>query len=433
MLFGRESFRKKNIGKYIIGYELGKQHVQISYLKIGEKEPETLSMVAGQEEYNIPFTLYKQEDKNLWYIGKDAIAKQQELGGILLTNLLEKACEQEMMEINLETYDTSALLALFVKRSFTYLSFLAPVEKVAAIMFTVENPDQKTVGVLRQMVDYLQMPQILIQFIGKEESFFYYNLHTDPTLWSNQVYLYEMQENKLKSFNLSLNRQTKPIVTIIEKKEYEEFPLLNGGEQSEEEKEIWDQTFLDCITEDMDKKIVSTVYLIGDGFLGEWYRKSVRYLCTKRRVFLGNNLYSKGACYALLDKMEPSELSGSYVYLGTDKLKANVGMEILRQGSPSYLAILDGGSSWYDSRKEWDMILEEDNRLVFRITPLNGKNVTQTEIVLHGLQLNRNPLCRVHAESYMETPTQMKLKIWEKGFGEFYPSQGQYWEEIIEV
>ena len=89
-------------------------------------------------------------------------------------------------------------------------------------MFTVEKPDQKTVEVLRQMVDFLQMPQVLIQFMGKEESFFYYNLHTDPSLWNNRVYLYEMQENKLQSYNLSLNRQTKPVVTLIEKKEYEE-------------------------------------------------------------------------------------------------------------------------------------------------------------------------------------------------------------------
>ena len=169
MLFGKDSFRKKNMGKYVIGYELGKGHVQISYLKIGDKEPETLSIVAGQEQYNIPFVLYKQEDKNLWYIGKEALAKQQELGGILLTDLLENACRQEMTEVNLETYDSAALLALFVKRSLAYLSFVAPVQKLAAIMFTVEKPDQKAVEVLRQMVDFLQMPQVLIQFMGKKK------------------------------------------------------------------------------------------------------------------------------------------------------------------------------------------------------------------------------------------------------------------------
>ena len=433
MLFGRDSFRKKNMGKYIIGYELGKQYVQMSYLKIGEKEPQTLSMVAGQEQYNIPFVLYKQEDKNLWYIGKDALARQKEQGGMLLKDLLENACKEEITEVNLESYDSAALLALYVKRSLTYLSMIAPLEKIAAIMFTVENLDLRTVEVLRKMVDFLQLPQIMIQFMGKEESFYYYNLHTDVSLWNNQVYLYEMQRGKLTSYELSLNRQTKPIVTLIEKKDYDAFPKVDELPETQEEKELWDETFLKYVKEDMEEKIVSTVYLIGDGFLGEWYQKSVRFLCTKRRVFLGNNLYSKGACYALWDKVEPGELSGSYVYLGTDKLKANVGMEIIRQGTPSYLAILDGGNSWYDSKKEWDMILESDNRLVFRITPLNGKNVTQTQVILHGLQMQKTPLCRIHAEVYMETPQCMKIKLWDKGFGEFYPSGGQYWEESIEL
>ena len=152
MLFGKDSFRKKNIGKYIIGYEIGKQHVQMSYLKIGDKEPQTLSMIAGQEQYNIPFALYKQEDLNLWYIGKEAIAKQKEHDGILLTNLLENACKEELTEVNLESYESCALLALYVKRSLTYLSLIAPLEKIAAIMFTVEKLDLKTVEVLRKMV-----------------------------------------------------------------------------------------------------------------------------------------------------------------------------------------------------------------------------------------------------------------------------------------
>ena len=67
------------MGKYIIGYELGRNHVQISYQRIGDKEPQTVSLVAGQEQYNIPFVLYKQEEKDLWYIGKEALAKQIEL------------------------------------------------------------------------------------------------------------------------------------------------------------------------------------------------------------------------------------------------------------------------------------------------------------------------------------------------------------------
>lgn len=446
MLFGKDSFRKKNNGKFIIGYELGQEYVQMSYLKVGEKEPQTLSLVTGQEDYNIPLVLYKKEDANLWYIGKEAVTKQQENGGLLLTNLLEDAYHGKLTEVNLDSYDSCALLALFVKRSFTYLSMTAPLENVAAIMFMVDNLDERMVETLRKMEEFLQLPHIMIQFIGKEESFFYYNLHTDPELWRNQVFLFEMQKGRLQSFELYLNHQTKPKVTLIEKKEYEKFPLLSVEKQgdvrgrqreelplTQEEKELWDDLFLKYATEDMEGKSVSTVYLIGEGFSGEWYQKAVRFLCMNRRVFLGNNLYSKGACYALWDKMEPGEMSSAYVYLGNDKLQANIGMELMRQGTPSYLAVLDGGCSWYDCKKEWDLILENENQLIFKIIPLNGKNIKYTKIVLDGLQNNKSPLCRIHIEAYMENRMEMKVKIWDKGFGEFYPSTGQYWEEMIQV
>ena len=83
----------------------------------------------------------------MWYIGKDALAKQEEHGGILLTNLLENACKEEVTEVNLESYESAALLALYIKRSLTYLSLAAPLEKIAAIMFVVESLDLKTVDV----------------------------------------------------------------------------------------------------------------------------------------------------------------------------------------------------------------------------------------------------------------------------------------------
>ena len=108
MLFGKDSFRKKNSGKYIVGYELGQKHVQMSYLKVGEREPQTLSMIEGQEEYHIPFLLFKPLETDLWYVGKEAMEHERKGGGILLTDLLENAYEKKMTEVNLENFDACA-------------------------------------------------------------------------------------------------------------------------------------------------------------------------------------------------------------------------------------------------------------------------------------------------------------------------------------
>ena len=43
---------------------------------------------------------------------------------------------------------------------------------------------------------------------------------------------------------------------------------------------------------------ISTVYLTGEAFAGEFNTPSfIGYICDRRRVFAGDNLYCKGACY----------------------------------------------------------------------------------------------------------------------------------------
>mgnify|MGYP007016949640 CR=1 FL=1 len=41
-----------------------------------------------------------------------------------------------------------------------------------------------------------------------------------------------------------------------------------------------------------EKKVVSSVYLTGEGFENNWYPNSLKVLCNGRRAFLGNNLYA---------------------------------------------------------------------------------------------------------------------------------------------
>ena len=372
----------------------------------------------GGEDYNIPFALFKKEDTGLWYYGREAVEKHREEKGWFFPGLLDLACKKENIIVGTEVFKTAGLFALFVKRSLTLLSKIIPFEKIAACGFTLDCMDDLTVRVLRQMVNQLQLPNVEFHFMSKEESFFYYNLYTPLELWKNHVYLYEIEKDKIKSYHLSLNRQTTPLVTIIEKKE--EPPL---EKEAEEER---DEEFLSRLSKDMEDKIVSAVYLIGESFLGNKFKKSVRYLCTKRRVFAGNNLYSKGACLCLMEHFMPTMLSKEYVYLGDDKLVSNVGMEVIERGKEIYLPVMDGGKSWHDNKKEWNFILEEENKIRLKITPLTGKNIVYADIILEGLEFHKVKYRRIHMEAHMESRDVMIIKVWDKGFGQYAASEGQY-------
>ena len=67
MLFGNSDSRR-----FVLGYDLGDKVSQISYLASDADMPETLSVLAGSELYNIPTILCKRKEVNQWFYGKEA-------------------------------------------------------------------------------------------------------------------------------------------------------------------------------------------------------------------------------------------------------------------------------------------------------------------------------------------------------------------------
>lgn len=194
-----------------------------------------------------------------------------------------------------------------------------------------------------------------------------------------------------------------------------------------------DRYFADAVGQLVKDRTVSTVYLIGEGFQGEWYQESLKLLCQGRRVFLGNNLYSKGACYAAKERLSGSRLSADYAFLGRDMIRANVGMHVLRRGQDAYLALLDAGTNWYEAKKECEFLLEEENSFSLRITPLNGKEVREVLVSLNGLAKRPPRMTRIRMRVDMTDVSTVRINMEDLGFGEFYPATHQFWEETFSL
>ena len=175
----------------------------------------------------------------------------------------------------------------------------------------------------------------------------------------------------LHTLLFTANRKTSPVACFVEEADWKE---VAAGRKD------LDQRFLETMKAVIGDRNISCVYLIGEGFLGEWYQESLRFLCQERRVFLGNNLYSKGACYAARQRMTPGSVSEDYVFLGKDMLKANISLYVEKRGQDSCHPLLDAGTNWYDAKAEIDFLLEEENRFSLRITPLNGGEIRDVEI-----------------------------------------------------
>lgn len=81
--------------KIIVGFDLGEENSQISFYGAGNKNVETVSAVAGVEEYNIPTVLCKREGNGQWFYGREALRVANEENGILVDHLLSHAMDGE--------------------------------------------------------------------------------------------------------------------------------------------------------------------------------------------------------------------------------------------------------------------------------------------------------------------------------------------------
>lgn len=423
--------------RIIAGYDLGERNSQISYWIYGEDEPKTLSLVAGGESFDIPTVLCKRQGVSQWFFGRDALKRAGQEGSFLVDGLVALARAGEPVRVEEEEYDPVALLTLFVKRSMALLTAACGTDRLDGLMITCERLDGRMVEILNEVVARLSLKADQIYFQGHVESFFYYTIHQTEELWSRQVMVFDCRREGMQVYRLECNRRTTPVVAFVDEEEY---PLKlaeeeAGLEEAEREEQLaaMDGELLELLRRTCEGRLISSVYLIGEAFDEEWMRESLRYLCRGRRVFQGNNLYSKGACYAMREKLAPTEVGKKHVFLGNDKLKANIGMRLLRQGEDSYYALLDAGQSWYDVSASMDFLLTESNVFSLIITPLNGRNVKQGEVTLEGLPMRKGAASRLHMEVYMTSETCIVLELEDLGFGEIFPASHQKWKESFEV
>lgn len=421
MLLGiKNDANEQGTDRVVLGYDLDDFNAQISYCPLGSYDAETVSSVMGNQIYDIPTVLCKRLEVNQWYYGREALRQAEAGAGTLVEGLFEKARKGIPVIVEDEEYDPVLLLSLFVKKSISILSAVVPLSKIAGVMFTTDKIDEQNVKIFNTIVEGLSLKTKLVYFQSHVESLYYYTIHQPKDVWNGQVLACEYEKDMMITHRLEFNRNTTPVVSFSETEKFNNIEIGNK-----------DRNFLNILHKNCDGRYVSSVQLIGNGFKEEWYKDSLKYMCVNRRVFAGNNLYSKGACYGVLEKISPSDVGREYIYLGKDKLKANVGMEVMRRGQKSYLALLDAGVNWYEVGASVEFVLQEDKVLEFVISSLIGNKVYKEAMVLEKLPERKAGTTRVKLMMKMVSDSTIYVEVEDLGFGEFYPATGKKWEKEI--
>ncbi len=433
MLFGNSDSKR-----FVLGYDLGEKVSQISYLASDADMPETLSVLAGSELYNIPTVLCKRRSVNQWFYGKEAVKHIQEGDGIPVENLIGAAKDGKPVTVGDTEYDPIALLTLFVKRSLSLLSLEMSLDDVDSIMFTVRSLDHRMVQVLNAVTAALELKTSNVFYQSHEESFYNYMLYQPEDLTHHTVLACDYDLEELSVYEMTLNSNTKPVVATIDVKKFDDLDLGEEGFPKDaalfhKTCDRMDDEFLTIMQKVCGEKVISTIFLLGDGFHEKWTKRSLEFLCRTRRVFQGNNLFSKGASIAARERIKSSVNTGRFVFLGEDKLKSNLGMKLLKCGTEVYYALLDAGVNWYEAQESLDIIMDPSGILNIEVTPLTGKMPRMVQLYLDGLEKRPKGTTRLRLNLDMPSVNEVNVRVTDLGFGELFPATGKVWEQTIEV
>lgn len=435
-----EDIMKKN--RMVIGFDFDDEFSQISFCRVNQSVPDTLSLVAGQEAYQIPTMVCckqpegaTQEHSAVWSIGRDAQEAQQKKEGNCVVRLLQLVRTKEKVTVGNRTYATQEILEIFIRKCLLLVMPSGKLDEIAAISFTLKETDTEIMDILRKAVLHVCGKQAESYFMSRQDCFFQYMIHQPEEMWIHDVLMYDFGKEEVVCYYMHMNRRSRPVATFIETKPCTEIKMTEmSGVLDVQKKQIYEQmdtAFLQMNETFCDGKHITSVFLLGESFSKEWCKESLRFLCRGRRVFQGNNLFSKGACYGARERVMPSTLTQGFIYLSKEKLKANIGMICNKAQDEVYVPLLSAGMNWYEVHKEIDFILVKDNKLELTITPLNGAAPKLAEITLEGFEVRGNRTNRITMFMNMLDADTISMEIRDKGFGDFFPSTGQVWREEL--
>lgn len=413
---------------YYIGMDLCPESTQISFYNDIKREPETVNQLNNKETYMMPNILFFSEKTGDWYVGSEASEARFKEEGKILDELYNNAKSEEILEIGDKKYSYRQLFLMMLKMhidSFLYRYEGAVVKK---LVITIPEYNKDLFRVLGSLHKELGIEKNCISITSHLDSGLYYIFNQSPELWVNSVALFDYNTDGLQYYRIDISRGRNPEIIQVSHEDYtKQFNMsLFTGDNI-----LMDVTFAKIVEHEMKKTYISSVFLTGLGFSEKWMNKSRNILCQGRRVFAGQNIYTKGACYKAVGG-EYEDFYKKYFVETEENVLFDIGISSGDE-EDEFIPIALGGSQWYNTKGKINIILDDTDI----VTIIYKSRVTDKEVresvKLHGIPKRPNKTSKFSIEVEFESPNKGAVIIKDLGFGKLFPTTNKIYRKEFEV
>ena len=415
----------------LVGYDLCDDFSGISCFNPKTFEPESICVGKDTNKFLIPTVVGVKKDTKEWVYGEEAILLEKDGNGVTVSNLLEKIRLDEEVTVLGTTFSAVTLLEKYLKKTLLLLKTYYPSNSIQKIVITVKEIDKKLAsGIYTALLSLgIEKDRAVIQ--SHSQSFEYYALSQAKELWMNDVGLFHFDAKGLTYSQISISRSSSGNIVNVTKKDFTE--VLNYDMLFLEPMERISNVFLNIAKSVLHKQIISTIYVTGTGFEGDWSDDTLIELCKGRRVFKGNNLYTRGACYAARELAGNPKLSDDFIFIGDEMIKYTLSLQGYYNAKSEEIILMKGTTNWYDVDVKLYVILDEEDSITVNLVDIWNKEKRIESLKLDGIPKRPNKTSRIEIRVKCLNSTTIVLIAKDKGFGELYPSSNRIWEKEIKI
>lgn len=407
--------------KLVAGYDIQINKIQLSFYIEDREDAESVSPLSDPSGYEIPCLIAKTEEG--WVIGKEAFEAHLEQKGILVDQLILRVLHQEMEVLN--GYSAEELLEIFLRETLLWIPGVEMIgREIDAIALSLWEQNGFLLDVFFRCLMRLGIKENSIFAMSEQESAACYALSRPKELWKLDVLFFDFTEAHFLCRRLHRNQKATEMILELQETDYSEQFSISLLE-TEEGRQKADQNFLEILMQQIIRPPVSCVYLIGEGFCQKenWALHALKYLCSRKRVFLGMNLYTKGASLSAYD-----HISGRLMDTLTMRMKGcipiSIGIRIYRRGEKQLLNLVKEGKNWYHAKAKIEGILDNATELSFVITRQGISGKLEYRLPLSTFPYREPKMTRVELSLSFLSEEEAILQATDLGFGQYAESSG---------
>lgn len=419
------------------GLDLGNYYSQLSYYTEGMAEPVSISTIVGSEKYLIPTVIGKKSGYMQWYVGEEATKMP-----LKVEQLLQRAMKREQVNLEGDVFSAIDLLAVYIRRILQLASTVCSRSEKDVYVICIDHASQLAVETLLEVCGHLGIDKKQVKICSRQECFCYYVMNQEGSVRIHDVILLDYWKDTLKVFQLQQDKRVEPNVVSVRQMQVDkmaEFDQNTHRMTAEELGRHKDACLYDALDEILGQSIVSSMYLVGDGFDGDWMERSISRMCAGRRVFGGKNLYTKGACYYGKISAAGHLDTPEYLYLGGGNILANVCIKAKDEGAYTYKVLVPAGYNWQDANGQLEILIRDiptkgeehvaELPMTLEILIRTLKGEEKKEILeLKGLMTEGDIPIRLRVTGRALSTSKVKITVEDLGFGQIHAGSHKMWE-----